>query len=73
MSNRKQSKKKGSGDEEEDPKHRYMDPRTRVTKRQSEKMKSLGLGNRKESKRAKKRRRKGEKGAKGARAQGARE
>ena len=55
MSNRKQSKKNGSGDEEEDPKHRYIDPRTRVTKRQREKIKLLGLGNRKESKRAKKR------------------
>jgi hypothetical protein len=49
MSNRKQSKKNGSGDEEEDPKHPNNDPRTNVTQTQTEKMKKLGLGNRKES------------------------
>jgi hypothetical protein len=45
MSNRKQSKKNGSGDEEEDPKHPNNDPRTNVTQTQTEKMKKLGLGN----------------------------
>jgi hypothetical protein len=55
MSNRKKSKKNGSGDEEEDPKHRYIDPRTRVTKKLRENYKTQGLAN---SKRAKKRKEK---------------
>jgi hypothetical protein len=49
MSNRKKSKKNGSGDEEKDPKHPNNDPRTKVTQKQTEKMKKLGLGNRKDS------------------------
>ncbi len=49
MSKRKQSKKDGSGDEEEDPKHPNNDLRTKVTQKQTEKMKKLGLGNRKDS------------------------
>jgi hypothetical protein len=49
MSKRKKSKKNGSGDEEEDPKHPNNDPRTNVTQKQTEKLKKLGLGNRKDS------------------------
>jgi hypothetical protein len=49
MSKRKKSKKNGSGDEEKDPKHPNNDPRTNVTQKQREKMKKLGVGNRKES------------------------
>jgi hypothetical protein len=49
MSNRKKSKKNGSGHEEEDPKHPKNDPRTKVTQKQTEKIKKLALGNRKDS------------------------
>ena len=49
MSNRKKSKKNGSGGKEKDPKHPNNDPRTQVTQKQTEKIKKLALGNRKDS------------------------
>jgi hypothetical protein len=83
MSKRKKSKKNGSGDEEEDPKHPNNDPRTKVTQKQTEKIKKLAgeskrfdarLQSKRFEKPEKTRARIGEKGgrgAKGARAQGA--
>jgi hypothetical protein len=49
MSKRKKSKKNGSGKKKKDPKHPNNDPRTQVTQKQTEKIKKLALGNRKDS------------------------
>ena len=49
MSNRKKSKKNGSGKKKKDPKHPNNDPRTERSQKQKEKMDKLALGNRKDS------------------------